>query len=144
MKVMIDTNIIIDVYQNRPGLAQSSAELLKLSENKKITGIITASTITDIYFILGRHIKDRQQLKALVQKLLTAVALADVLAADVTEAFNVTMGDFEDALLAQCAKRIKADYIITRNTADFTNSPVPLMEPDDFLERIANCKTIPH
>ena len=133
MKAMIDTNVIIDVYQNRSDYVDKSREVLKLSESKKITGFVTASTITDIYFILGKHIKDREQLKSLVQKLLTAVVLADVFAKDVTAAFDLPMEDFEDALLAQCAKRLAADYIITRNGGCFANSPVQPITPDDFL-----------
>lgn len=135
MKVMVDTNVIIDVYQNRVAFAPASAKILKLSENRKITGIITASTVTDIYYILGRHIKERGQLNTLVQKLLTTVTLIDVLASDITEAFNLAMDDFEDALFAQCAKRIKADYIVTRNPKDFLKSPVPSITPDDFISK---------
>jgi predicted nucleic acid-binding protein len=71
----------------------------------------------------------------LVQKLLTTVRLVDVLATDVTEAFNLAIDDFEDALFAQCAKRVRADYIVTRNTKDFVDSPIPSMEPDDFLNK---------
>ena len=135
MKVMLDTNVIIDVYQNRIPFVVNSAKVLKLAESRKFTGIITAGTITDIYYILGRHIKDKAQLKILVQKFLSTVKLVDVLAADVTEAFNLPIDDFEDALFAQCAKRIKADYIITRNPNDFMSSPVPSIEPDTFLDK---------
>ena len=135
MKILIDTNVIIDVYQNRKDFVDNSAKVLKLSENRKVTGYITASTITDIYFILSRHIKDRQQLKSLVQKLLSSVTLADVMAKDVTDSFDLVIEDFEDALLAQCAKRLKIDYIVTRNTKDFVNSPISAITPDDFLEK---------
>lgn len=135
MKVMVDTNIIIDVYQNRTSFAPASAKILKLSESKKITGVVTASTVTDIYFILGRHIKDHALLKTLVKKMLTTVTVADVLASDITEAFKLPMDDFEDALFAQCGKRVKADYIISRNTVDFIHSPIPAIEPDDFLNK---------
>jgi predicted nucleic acid-binding protein len=130
---MIDTNVIIDVYQNRYDFVENSGKVLRLSETNKITGFITASTVTDIYFILGRHIKDREALKALVQKMLTSVTLADVLAKDVTDSFNLPLSDFEDALLAQCAKRLRTDYIVTRNIEDFINSPVQPITPDDFL-----------
>ena len=138
MKVMFDTNVIIDVYQNRPPFVTTSAKVLKLAESRKLTGMVTASTITDVYYILGRHIKDQAQLKTLVQKFLSTVKLLDVLAADVNEAFNLPMDDFEDALFAQCAKRAKADYIITRNPKDFVNSPVPCMEPDAFMDKFFN------
>ena len=135
MKIMIDTNIIIDVYQNRPDFVENSGKILKLSESRKIIGFITASTITDIYFILGRHIKDKNQLKWLVQKLLKSVTLTDVMAKDVTDAFDLPIEDFEDALLAQCAKRLKASFIVTRNLKDFLDSPVQPISPDEFLER---------
>ena len=135
MKIMIDTNVIIDVYQNRVDFIENSAKVLKLSESRKVVGYITASTITDIYFILNRHIKDSQQLKSLIQKLLTSVTLADVMAKDVTDSFDLTLEDFEDALLAQCAKRLKTDYIVTRNAKDFVDSPIPPITPDDFLAK---------
>ena len=135
MKVMFDTNVIIDVYQNRPPFVTTSAKVLKLAESRKLTGMVTASTITDVYYILGRYIKDQAQLKALVQKFLSTVKLLDVLATDVNEAFNLPMDDYEDALFAQCAIRVKADYIITRNPKDFKNSPVPCMEPEAFLDK---------
>jgi hypothetical protein len=43
------------------------------------------------------------------------------------------MADFEDAVLASTALRENTDYIITRNTKDFSNSPVPVISPDDFI-----------
>ena len=132
MKIMIDTNVIIDVYQKRGGY-EKCAEVLKLSESKKIKGCLTASTVTDIYFILGKHIKDDEYLRHLVQTLLTTLTLEDVYAKDVYAAFDLPMSDFEDALLAQCAKRLNVDYIITGNKDDFVNSPVNAFTPDDFL-----------
>ena len=138
MKVMIDTNVITDVYQNRLPFVTYSAKILKLAEANKLIGMVTASTITDVYYILSRHIKDPVQLKTLVQKFLSAVKLLDVLAADVSAAFDLPIDDFEDALFAQCAKRSKADCIITRNTKDFVNSPVYCMEPELFLAKFFN------
>ena len=135
MKIMIDTNVIIDIYQNRMPFVDNSIKILKLSESRKVAGYITASAITDIYYILNRYIKDHEQMMMLVKKLLTSVTLVDVLAKDVTDSFDLVMEDFEDALLAQCAKRLKTDYIVTRNPKDFMNSPVPPIKPDDFLNK---------
>jgi predicted nucleic acid-binding protein len=118
-----------------PRFVENSKAVLKLSESGKISGIITASMVTDIYYILNRFLKDAERVKLLIWKLLGAVDLADVMAKDVTAAFTTPMPDFEDALLAQCAKRVKADFIVTRNVEDFQNSPVPAMTPDDFLHR---------
>ncbi|MCL1986561.1 MAG: PIN domain-containing protein [Firmicutes bacterium] len=130
---MIDTNVIIDVYQNRANFVAGSSKILKLSESKQIDGYITASTITDIYYILGRSLPSKTRVKTLVQSLLDVVILADVMASDVVSALNFSMDDFEDALLAQCAVRLGLDYIVTRNIKDFTNSPVAAIPPEEFL-----------
>ncbi|GHV33170.1 PIN domain-containing protein [Clostridia bacterium] len=135
MKIMIDSNVVVDVYQDRELFADNSASVLKLSESGKVSGFITASMVTDIYFILGRHIKDNDRLRQLVRKLLTTVTLTDVFAKDVTAALDSPVSDFEDALVAQCAKRVRADYIVTRNEKDFAKSTVPAITPEDFLHK---------
>jgi len=133
MKVIIDTNVIIDVYQNRRDFVDNSSAILKLSENGKINGIVTANTITDIFYILGRAIKDNKRLRELVKKLLTIVTLADITANDIYNTFDIPMNDYEDALLACIAKKLKTDYIVTGNTNHFLNSPVTALKPSEFL-----------
>jgi predicted nucleic acid-binding protein len=46
---------------------------------------------------------------------------------------DLKISDFEDAIIAAIAMREKTDYIITRNTKDFSKSPVPAITPDTFL-----------
>jgi predicted nucleic acid-binding protein len=41
--------------------------------------------------------------------------------------------DFEDALQTQCAKKIKAEYIITRNKKDFMDRSIKVVTPEEFL-----------
>jgi predicted nucleic acid-binding protein len=135
MKVLFDTNIILDVYLNREPFTNDSLKLLKLSENKRISGYVTANTITDIYYILGKTIKDKQKLTAAILQMLTVVSVTDVLSSDITKAFALSIEDYEDALITQCAIRTKAAYIITRNIKDFANSPVTVITPQDFLSK---------
>jgi len=66
---------------------------------------------------------------------LQLIDIIDVTAKDVRNAFHPDVGDFEDELISVCAERAKIDYIITRNTKDFTNSPVPAITPEDFLTK---------
>jgi predicted nucleic acid-binding protein len=73
MRVLFDTNVILDVLQNRDPFRESSAAVLKLSESKKVSGSITTNMATDIYYILGRHIKNPEHTKSLIVKLLDAV-----------------------------------------------------------------------
>lgn len=134
MKVLIDTNIIIDVLAKREPFLEASAQILRLSETGKITAFISANSVTDIVYILRKYIADKSVLISTVQNLLRIVDIADVLKADILRAFELKFSDYEDALQARCAKRIKAKCIITRNLSDFVNSPVPAFTPEAFLK----------
>ncbi len=46
--------------------------------------------------------------------------------------------DFEDCLQDRCARKADAKYIITRNTEDFSESEVPAISPEKFLNVISN------
>ncbi len=135
MKIAIDNNIILDVFQNRKPFVEFSSRILRLIETKQIKGFITANSITDIYYILKRFLKDTEKVYKAIEVLLKLVEIIDVTANDVKEAFQPQVIDFEDELMSVCANRAKMDYIITRNTKDFINSPVPAITPDDFITK---------
>ena len=133
MKALIDTNVIIDVLTRREPHYGHSAALLRLCGGR-LTGCIAASQTTDIFYLLRREGMNAQTAKALLQKLTDNIKVVDISAADVRAALAGDMQDYEDALLACCAKRQRAAYIITRNEKDFKNSPVPALSPQTFLE----------
>ena len=130
---MIDTNVIIDVFMKREPHVKHSALFLKLC-GAKVNGCVAASQITDIFYLLVRMGTDEQTAKNVIKKLIDNVKVLDVLAADVRNGLASDMTDFEDALLACCAKRVNADFIVTRNKDDFKLSPVTPIYPEDFLE----------
>jgi predicted nucleic acid-binding protein len=134
MKVLIDTNVIIDVLAKREPFHETSAQILRLSETGKLTAFISASSVTDIVYILRKYVRDKSVLALTVQNLLSIVDVADILKTDIFKAFELNFTDYEDALQARCAKRLKANFIITRNPADFVNSPVPALTPEAFLK----------
>ena len=133
MKVLIDTNIVLDVLLRRADFFEASYEVLKLSTLDQIELFVSANALTDIYYILHRADKDGDKSKEAIVKLLNLVSIADATGSDVMRALSSKVKDFEDALVGAIAKRIKADYIITRNTKDFKNSPVPALNPKAFL-----------
>ena len=136
MKVLIDTNVILDVLTKREPYFEFSASFLKLC-GVRITGCIAASQTTDIFYILRRSGKDTQSAKEIIKKLTDNVKVLDINAADVKNALNSDMTDYEDSLLACCAKRQKLEYIITRNEKDFSLSPVPAISPQAFLQQLS-------
>ncbi|KLU63474.1 PIN domain protein [Peptococcaceae bacterium CEB3] len=134
MKILIDTNVIIDYLVDRTPFADHAEQVLQLCESGKAEGLVTASAVTDIYYIVRKATGREKTLEA-IRTLCSVLDIADVGRADILEAMGLDMPDYEDALAAQCAKRIKADCVVTRNIADFDNSPVPAIQPVKFLKQ---------
>jgi len=134
MKILIDTNVIIVYLVDRIPFADYAERVLELCMSGEIEGFLTASAVTDIYYILKKVVGGEKTLEA-IRTLCNVLDIADVGKADILGAMELDMPDHEDALAAQCAKRIRADCIVTRNIADFISSPVPAKEPAVFLRQ---------
>lgn len=133
MNVMLDTNVVLDVLKKRQPFWEKSKEVMDLAERKTITAALTASTITDIYYVLQRHLSDHKRTKSALLTLAGFLEIVDVTRKNCLDAFDQPVADYEDALLVECAKGWGAEYIITRNIRDFGNSPITAVTPDDFL-----------
>ena len=130
MRIMLDTNVILDILEKRePYFADSYLVLLNALENGDLC-MMPVSATTDVAYILRKT----GDVKGTLLKLSCMLHLTDVTTDDFTEAARSTMPDFEDALLAACARRNKADYIVSRNVKDFADSPVRTLTPKQFLK----------
>lgn len=136
MKVLIDTNIIMDVLADREGFAEPASQLFKLCEVGKVQGIVYALSIANIAYIMRKEL-DRSQIEEVISKLGSIFTLADMKADDLKKAAVLPIDDFEDALQSVCASRMKADFIVTRNLKDFKNSKVMAIKPSELIERIS-------
>lgn len=135
MKVLIDTNIAIDLLANRGEFAEPAAQLFKLCEIGKVQGYIYALSVANIVYIMRKEM-DRSQIEAIIAKLGSIITIADMKADDLRKAAALPIPDFEDALQSVCASRLKADFIITRNLKDFKNSKVMAIKPTELIERV--------
>ena len=136
MKVLMDTNVIMDVLANREGFAEPASQLFKLCEVGRVQGFIYALSIANIAYIMRKEL-DRNQIGEVIRKLGAIFSIADMKADDVKKAAAQPMDDYEDALQSVCASRIKADFIITRNLKDFKNSKVMAIKPGELIERLS-------
>lgn len=136
MKILIDTNIIMDVLADREGFAEPASQLFKLCEVGKVQGVVYALSIANIAYIMRKEL-DRSQIEEVISKLGSIFTLADMKADDLKKAAALPMDDFEDALQSVCASRMKADFIVTRNLKDFKNSKVMAIKPSELIERIS-------
>lgn len=135
MKVLIDTNIILDVLCGRQEFLEDSAKVFKLCEVRKISGYVSALSIPNIIYIMRKEL-DRRKIKDVLEKLSLIFTIADLRADDLKNAADMGFKDYEDAVQSACAFRIRADYIITRNVRDFAESKVAAIKPSELFERL--------
>lgn len=135
MVLLIDANIILDVLLNRPEFVKDSALIWKLCETERAKGYVSALTFANIVCIMRKQL-DPEKIKEVYQKLSLIFEFADFSVSDLTHATELNWKDFEDAVQSVTAERIHADYIITRNVRDFTQSRVMAFTPSELLARI--------
>ena len=138
MTVLIDTNVILDVLLKREHFMWKSSEVLLLSEKKFIDGYVTASAITDIFYITNKTYNDKQKSMGLLKELLKTISIATVSGEEIYRAIELDWNDFEDAVQYTTGEQIHAHYIITRDTGGYINSSIPVINPSDFLDMIEN------
>jgi len=135
---MLDTNIVVDILSRREGY-EDSLQLLKYCELGRIDSFVSAITVTDVMYILRKHISP-DLVRETVQTLLLIVDVAHILKSDIKSAFTSGMKDYEDAVQASCAERMKADFIVTHNLKDFAASSVPAISPGYALDIIESAQ----
>ena len=134
MKVLIDTNVILDFFLQRDSF-QEAATILSLIMNRNIKGLITASSITDIYYI-ARKIAGRSKAIEIVLKIFAILSVSDTKADSVFRAAYYDWQDFEDAVQYATAQDNNVDYIITRDKTGYTQSVIPVSTPTEFLSQV--------
>lgn len=120
-KILFDTNIILDVTLKRIPFFNDAFKLFELIDEKRITGIITATTVTDIYFISKKE-KGHQEAIQFLNNLIEVVDIIGVDKAVILNALDLGLPDFEDAVQISAAEFNEIKTIITRNKSDFLNS----------------------
>ena len=135
MKVLFDTNVILDFLLERRSRMSLAEELFELVREEKIEAFVTANCITDIHYIVGRKLGDEPARDA-VRHSLKMFNVVAVDGKDCAEALDLPVLDYEDALALACSKKENISFVVT-NDADFIRSssvaPIRIVSPNDFL-----------
>ena len=115
MRILIDTNVILDVLLKRSPFYETAIEVLKLSARDDIQEFVSASAITDIYYIAYKNLRDKAAVRELLKKLLLIVSVAGVSEEEIQKALELEWNDFEDSVQYSVAALNEMDGIITRN-----------------------------
>ena len=135
MKILIDTNVILDILQKREPFFADSYRALRKAIEDDAECLLCASAVTDIFYMLRKALGSAQKTKEQIERLAQLVSFADVQGMDIHAALMRAMPDFEDAVVDVVAERNGAGCILTRNVRDFAGSVVPAILPADFLSR---------
>ena len=137
MVILIDTNVILDAFIARQPFMENSKKVLRLCFEQECNGYVAAHSITNIFYILRKQFPSNERKKMLIE-LCEFIEVVGIQKKQVMDALvNEDFDDLEDRLQVECAMMVNAGFIVTRNIADFSTSPIPAILPDDFLKEIA-------
>lgn len=132
MKIILDTNIVLDLLLIRAHFSVQARRIFKLIYDRKIEGVLCAHSITTIYYFLRKRL-GAAEAKARIRDLLEICEIAAVDADVLRKALERPTINYEDSVITECASAAKANAIITRDLKDFRKSEVPATTPEEFL-----------
>ncbi len=136
MRVLIDTCVVIDALQSRADFEKDAQNIFLAAANNAFLGYITAKAVTDIYYLMHRYTHSDKTSRETLNKLFALFDVLDTSGIDCRKAVPSPVSDFEDAVMIETALRSEVDCIVTRNTEDFAKSPVPVISPKAFLQKL--------
>lgn len=135
MEALLDTNVVLDALTDRGEWARDAQDLLFLASQGKAHLCVSGSTLTDIYYLANRYVyHDKKRCLEVVNILLDSLSVADVGFGECLLAANSQIRDFEDAVVAEAARKANLKYIVTRNEKDYRGSEVPTISPRAYLD----------
>ena len=139
MKVLFDTNVVLDIALNRSPFVEHAALLWRLAEQKEITACLSNTSITDIFYIVNKH-AGREKARGFIADILDTFRLVDIDEEGFRQALAEDMADFEDAVQYVICTRNDCDVLVTRNKADYGRRP-EVLDPAEAIERIKTAGT---
>ena len=136
MRVTVDINVLLDVFQKREPHYAASARILAMVVDGSIRGVFPAHGFTTLYYLIRKD-ASKPHAEAAMDEVLGHFQIGNLETAGWGIARHLLMDDFEDAVVAAVAQATGSSCIITRNTGDFANSPVPAFSPLEFLSQWA-------
>jgi predicted nucleic acid-binding protein len=134
--ILLDTNIILDIALKRDPFFDAASEIFSLIDEGKIYCYITATTITDIYYIASKE-KNRSIAKEFIKNLIRIVGILGVDQHVIYRALESDIKDFEDAIQVSSANYSNVNIIVTRNKQDFIDCGLNVYTPGELIRSIS-------
>ena len=136
MRVLIDTNVVLDYLLEREPFLQDAEALFQAIGSEQVVGYVTATTLTDIFYIARRQTQSIERARQVISITLAVMEICPVDRAVLEVALTSGLRDFEDTVQVACAIAQSLDAIVTRDTQDFSNATVPVLSVSQLLEQL--------
>ncbi|MBQ9449637.1 MAG: PIN domain-containing protein [Acholeplasmatales bacterium] len=137
MKVLFDSNVIIDALSERDDANKYSSILfLEAVDSRIIQGYLLSKQITDIYYVLRKYKLDEEIRKDFVNLLLKTFKVIDTKPDDLLKSLFISGTDYEDDIIMYAALNSKVDCIVTNDIKDFKNSKVKVLTPEELVNKL--------
>lgn len=137
MKILLDTNILLDVLMDRTPFSDCAVELFSKVEDGTVIGYLCGTTITTVFYLASKSI-GAARAQDEIKKLLTLFEVAPVNRHVLESALVADFTDFEDAVIHESACNVGADAIVTRNKKDFIKSRIPVYSSEEMAKIVAS------
>lgn len=133
-KILVDTNVLLDYLMTREPFYEDAKKIVLACADGKTKGCIAAHSISNMFFILRKDYSAKERREVLFNLCL----IFDIEGIDKVKLLsgleNEDFSDFEDCLQMECAKAYEAEYIVTRNVADYEASKIKAITPKDYWD----------
>ena len=142
MKVLVDTNIILDALLHRDPFYEDSRAVYELVEQGQIIGCVSSSAVTDVFYIAYKELKDSNKVYSLIDDIARLFTIVPVLESTIKAALALRWEDFEDAVQFTAARESGAEYIITRNMSGYETAALHCVSPGAFIASLREKNTM--
>ncbi len=132
MRVLLDTNVVLDVLLAREPFVDTAREIFGLIESGKIEGYLCATSVTTLHYLIGRA-ADKQEADEIVEELLRLLEVAPVTKQVLQDASTNNGCNYEDSVVYTSAIASDVEIIVTRDKKGFAASKISVLEPREFL-----------
>lgn len=136
MRVLLDTNVVLDLILEREPFVNQAVTLWELHQQNKLDAYISPITLVNVFYIT-RKIKDRETARQAVAKLTQGLLICPTDAQALQDALTLAFDDYEDGVQHAAAIHAGLEAIITRDTSDYHDAVLPVFTPADFLQNFS-------
>ncbi len=130
MKVLFDTNVVLDLLLDREPWAVTAAQLFSRVERGSLEGYLCATTVTTVHYLATKAVGSKQA-RAEIRKLLALCAVAPVDQRVLQRAVELDFSDFEDAVIHEAARRMSVEVVVTRDLQGFKKATITILSPEE-------------